>query len=603
MSGVPENGLPKRVLVIAGYGRSLLHFRGPLLQAMRDAGHQVVAVAPQYDLMAQESADDIAEGLAKLGVHYRPIRMSRTGMNPRHDLTTLRELRALMDELRPDVVFSYTIKAVIYGSLAARMGGVPHTAAMVTGLGYAFTGGEGDLKKRAVQLGVQQLYKRAFAACDRVIFQNPDDRDELVGLGLLPQSKTALVNGSGLSLSHYAPKPLPAEPKFLMIARLTPEKGVAEYAAAAQELGPQLPGTTFGLLGPLDYSPGAFTEADIARWETGGLTYLGETKDVRPYLEDANIFVLPSYREGTPRTVLEAMAMGRPVITTDAPGCRETVEEGMNGFLVPVKDSRALAARMLELAQSPELRERMGAAGRVRAVERYDVDGVNTRMLELLGLDGEVRETAPAKAHRSVDVFKRGIDIAISGAALILGALPLVGLGLLVHLRLGSPILFTQTRPGRYGQPFKMYKFRTMTDERGQNGELLPDADRLTPFGQFLRSTSLDELPELWNVLKGEMSLVGPRPLLMSYLPLYSPEQARRHEVKPGVTGWAQVNGRNTLSWDKKFEYDVWYVDHRSLTLDFRIFLMTLLKVIKRDGISANGEATMKEFRGNDAGA
>jgi lipopolysaccharide/colanic/teichoic acid biosynthesis glycosyltransferase len=164
---------------------------------------------------------------------------------------------------------------------------------------------------------------------------------------------------------------------------------------------------------------------------------------------------------------------------------------------------------------------------------------------------------------------------------------------------LGSPVLFKQVRPGLNGKPFKMFKFRTMTDERGPNGALLPDAQRLTSFGRYLRASSLDELPEMWNVLRGEMSLVGPRPLLMEYLPLYSPEQARRHEVRPGITGWAQVNGRNAISWVDKFALDVWYVDHRSLWLDVRILWLTLSKVFMRDGISALGEATMPRFEGS----
>nr|WP_291327235.1 sugar transferase [Acidovorax sp. 28-64-14] len=164
--------------------------------------------------------------------------------------------------------------------------------------------------------------------------------------------------------------------------------------------------------------------------------------------------------------------------------------------------------------------------------------------------------------------------------------------------KLGSPAFFRQVRPGMHGQPFEMVKFRTMTDARGADGALLPDADRLTPFGRFLRASSLDELPELWNVLKGEMSLVGPRPLLMEYLPLYSPQQARRHEVRPGITGWAQVNGRNALGWDEKFKLDVWYVDHRSLWLDIKILWLTVKKVLVREGISAAGEATMPRFTG-----
>ena len=164
---------------------------------------------------------------------------------------------------------------------------------------------------------------------------------------------------------------------------------------------------------------------------------------------------------------------------------------------------------------------------------------------------------------------------------------------------IGTPIFFTQTRPGLHGKPFTMVKFRTMTDERGPDGTLLPDAERLTRFGLFLRSSSMDELPELWNVVKGEMSLVGPRPLLIEYLPLYTPEQARRHEVRPGITGLAQVNGRNTISWEEKFKLDVWYLEHQSIWLDVQILILTLKRVFQSHGISADGEATMPKFRGN----
>ena len=195
--------------------------------------------------------------------------------------------------------------------------------------------------------------------------------------------------------------------------------------------------------------------------------------------------------------------------------------------------------------------------------------------------------------------MKRLFDLTAAFFALLLLALPLALLAWQVRRKLGSPVFFTQVRPGLHGKPFKMVKFRTMTSERGPDGELLPDAVRLTPFGRFLRSSSLDELPELWNVLKGDMSLVGPRPLLMEYLPLYSPEQARRHEVRPGVTGWAQINGRNALSWEEKFRLDVWYVDNRSFWLDLKILALTVKKVFVREGISAAGEVTAAKFTGS----
>lgn len=194
--------------------------------------------------------------------------------------------------------------------------------------------------------------------------------------------------------------------------------------------------------------------------------------------------------------------------------------------------------------------------------------------------------------------MKRMFDIVAAALALLLLVLPLLCLAWLVRRKLGSPVLFCQIRPGLGGKPFRMIKFRTMTNTRDSNGVLLSDAQRMTPFGRRLRAASLDELPELINVLKGDMSLVGPRPLLMEYLPLYSAEQARRHEVRPGITGWAQINGRNALSWEDRFKLDIWYVDHRSLWLDLKILALTVRKVLVREGISAAGEATMSKFTG-----
>jgi lipopolysaccharide/colanic/teichoic acid biosynthesis glycosyltransferase len=193
---------------------------------------------------------------------------------------------------------------------------------------------------------------------------------------------------------------------------------------------------------------------------------------------------------------------------------------------------------------------------------------------------------------------KRILDVLMAGALLVMLAPALAVIALLIRRLIGSPVLFSQVRPGLHGEPFTLYKFRTMTDARGRDGQLLSDEERCPAIGRFLRSTSLDELPELWNVLKGEMSLVGPRPLLMCYLERYNPEQARRHEITPGITGWAQVNGRNAISWESKFALDVWYVDHWSVWLDVKILAMTFFKVFKREGVSAPGELTAPEFLG-----
>ena len=203
-----------------------------------------------------------------------------------------------------------------------------------------------------------------------------------------------------------------------------------------------------------------------------------------------------------------------------------------------------------------------------------------------------------ARLSRPGSLLKRTLDMVASCIALALLAPILAAVAIMVRRRMGSPVLFRQVRPGLDGKPFEMIKFRTMRISVGPDGQPLSDAERLTAFGAFLRSTSLDELPELWNVLKGEMSLVGPRPLLMEYLPLYSPEQARRHEVRPGVTGWAQVNGRNAIGWAEKFALDVWYVDNRSLWLDLKIMVLTVLRIIRRDGINAEGSVTAEKFTG-----
>ena len=581
--------VPQRIVVMAGFAPSLVNFRGPLLRALRHEGHQVIALAPGDD-------PEVARQLAEWGVHYRAISLQRTGMNPVQDGRDLKAMTALLRELQPDVVLSYTIKPVVYGLLAARLAGVRRRYALITGLGYTFQG-EGA-KRRVLSAVTSGLYRAALLGAQRVIFQNPDDCNLFVQRGIVRPAQCALVNGSGVDLTHFAPADLPREPVFLLVARLLKEKGVSEYVQAAANLKARHPEARFLLAGPLDPNPAGITQAQLDQWRAAGVVeYLGELRDVRPAFAQCSVYVLPSYREGTPRTVLEAMAAGRAVLTTDAPGCRETVTPGVNGLLVPPADVDALEQVMEQLLLDPAARTAMGAESLRLVRERYDVRLVNRQMLEALHLSGG---TAYSDwIVRPADGLKRALDVILAGGALAVLGGPLLLLAALVRARLGSPVLFTQVRPGLHGRPFRMIKFRTMTDTRGPDGELLPDQARLTSFGRFLRASSLDELPELWNVLRGDMSLVGPRPLLMEYLPLYSAGQARRHEVQPGLTGWAQVNGRNALSWEQKFDLDVWYVKHRSLPLDLRILALTVQKVIRRDGISAAGEATMPRFTGS----
>jgi glycosyltransferase involved in cell wall biosynthesis len=367
-----------KIVVVAGHAKSLINFRGPLLIALATAGHEVIACAPEADA-------EVAARLGTAGVRYCVVPLERTGMNPVKDLLSLVRLTLFFRTLRPDIVFSYTVKPVIYGSLAAKFAGVPAIHSMITGLGYAFLG-EG-LKGLLINRMVTSLYRAALSVNASVFFQNPDDRSLFVKSRIVHEDKTILINGSGVDIDHFVVAPCSTEPIFLMIARLLRDKGVVEYVEAAKTLKSRHPRAVFLLLGPLDSNPAAISKSTLDAWQREGIIdYLGSTDDVRPFIRSASVYVLPSYREGTPRTVLEAMAMGLPVVTTDAPGCRETVTDGDNGFIVPVKDVAALASAMERFIEDPSLINRMGQRGREIAVEKYDVHKVNAVIMTSMGI-------------------------------------------------------------------------------------------------------------------------------------------------------------------------------------------------------------------------
>lgn len=376
-----ERGAGRHVVVLAGIPRSLVNFRGPLLASMLASGHRVTACAPGDD-------PQVRSDLAALGVRYVPVPVERAGLNPLTDARTLAVLVRLLRQLQPDAFLGYTIKPVIYGSLAARLAGVAERHALISGLGYAF--GDGGPRRRMLNGLVRNLYRTALLGSSTVFFQNPDDLQLFRDLRLVTPAQAVLVNGSGVDLQHFAPAPLPAEPaSFLLIARLIAEKGIVQYVEAAREVKRQRPDAVFRLVGPLDSNPTAIRAADIEGWvREGTISYLGRLEDVRPAIADANVYVLPSYyREGTPRSILEAMAMGRPIITTNAPGCRETVEDGRNGFLVPPRDTTALSEAMLRLVDAPQVRARMALESLRIVRSRYDVHAVNATMLQAMRLE------------------------------------------------------------------------------------------------------------------------------------------------------------------------------------------------------------------------
>ncbi|WP_287962129.1 glycosyltransferase family 4 protein [Alcanivorax sp.] len=369
-------------LLVASFPDSLIKFRGPLMEALLAAGCEMHVAVPGLD-----AGSDIALRLSKLGVVIHDIPLQRTGLNPLKDLSALLVLRKLVRQIAADYVLGYTIKPVIYGSLAAWLGGVRNRFALITGLGYAFTGEATGLRKLLRAL-IQQLYRFSLSRNRLVFFQNPDDEALFRQLNLLkPAIPSRVVNGSGVDVAEYALSPLPETPSFLLIARLLGDKGVREYAQAAALVKQRFPDVTFRLVGWIDDNPDAISQAELDAWiAAGSIEFMGKLSDVRPAIADSCVYVLPSYREGTPRTVLEAMAMGRAVITTDAPGCRETVVDGRNGFLVPVQDVSALSESMIKLIENPEQVAAMGARSRQMAEEKYDVHKVNKAMLKEMGL-------------------------------------------------------------------------------------------------------------------------------------------------------------------------------------------------------------------------
>lgn len=370
-----------KILVIASFQRSLTNFRREMLKEMVARGHEVTAVAPG-------DTEEVTDTLRSFGVGYREVHMSRAGLDPVEDLRTLRALHRIAAEVAPDVVLAYTAKPVIYGTLASWMASVPMRSAMITGRGSALAGGAG-LKRRALSRVMSTMYAVALRGAHVVFFQNGDDEDLFRSAGMVGRGQRRVrIAGSGVDLEHYAPAPAPAGPPvFLMVGRLLREKGVFEYVEAAREVKATHPRARFQLLGGIDSNPTSIDEATLGRLQAEGtIEYLGVVRDVRPIVADAHVVVLPSYHEGMPHSVLEGMSMGRAIITTSAPGCRDTVEPGVNGLLVPPADPGSLADAMRLLVEDPELVASMGVESRRIAEERFDVHAVNRTILAALGL-------------------------------------------------------------------------------------------------------------------------------------------------------------------------------------------------------------------------
>ncbi len=368
--------MPKKFLLISPKNRPTYNFRGDLLKEIQAMGYEVVATGPDH-----ENEEDIAA----LGVRLAVVPLARNGTSIRSDIKYYKSLLKLIREEKPDACLGYTVKPSIYGALAAKKAGVACVNSMITGAGYTFT--SKSLKARVLHKIVSFLYKRALKKADNVFFQNPDDMAQFVGDKLVSADKCTVVGGSGVNMEKYSPMPLPDGICFFMLARVMYCKGALEYLQAAEAIKQKYPKVRFMLLGAVEKIQDSVPWETVAEYiDNGIIDYYGETKDVRPYFEQCSVFVLPSYREGTPRTVLEAMSMGRAIITTDVPGCRQTVDDGVNGFLVPAADSDSLADAMERFILNPELISTMGAKSIELCRERFEVGKVNKTMIETMGL-------------------------------------------------------------------------------------------------------------------------------------------------------------------------------------------------------------------------
>lgn len=373
-----------KILVISNAGFNFTVFRKPLLLALQAKGMEVHVVAPGLGRRDKEY-----KILNDLGITTHNIAMQRTGLNPISDTKLLLSLRALFIAVKPDIVLSYTIKPVVYGTLAAYLAKVPQRFALITGLGYAFQENDPSLKRTLIRQIAQLLYRTALKRSHGVIFQNPDDEKLFLDHKLLSKkTPSTVVHGTGVDITRFSAAPFNQDSiRFLFVGRLLADKGIRELLAAAKAVKSQHPEVQFDIVGPLDENPESIQQTELDQWvKEGIINYFGRLDDVRPRLAAASVFVLPSYREGTPLSTLEALAVGRAVITTDAPGCRETVIDGENGFLIPVQDSHALSEAMLKFIQQPDLIQSMGQRSRAIAEEKYDVNTVNASMLKAMGL-------------------------------------------------------------------------------------------------------------------------------------------------------------------------------------------------------------------------
>ena len=590
-----------RVAHLTTVDLSLARLLAPQLQAVLDEGGEAIGIS---------APGPYVQELEELGVRHIPLHASTRGRNAVADIKAAAELWKILRRERPDVLHTHNPKPGVYGRIVGRLAGVPVVVNTVHGL-YAT---EDDRPAfRALVYGLE-----AFAArfSDRELYQSVEDVELIRRLRLVSASKLELL-GNGIDLERFDPAYAGdhrqqvrrqlgiTDDKIVIgiVGRLVAGKGYREIFAAAQQLDERY---VVVAIGPSDDAKAdALTKAELAEATKHGVRLLGERNDVERLYAAMDLFVLPSHREGFPRAAMEAAASGLPVIATNVRGCRQVVDDGTNGRLVPLGDIDALVDAIEDYGENVERRTSAGAASLAKARAEFDQRRIVEQVMRSYHgppvIENAPTESTPVRPRRVQRAAMRSMDITVAGVALFLLTPFLCLLAILLRFGQGPQVLFRQRRAGQNGEPFTILKFRTMTDERDANGELLPDSERVSRVGSWLRHTSLDEIPQLVNVLRGTMSLVGPRPLYLDYVPKYGPRHARRLLVKPGITGWAAVNGRDAASWQERLDLEAWYAEHWNLALNLRILARTVKLVLAREGIDDSVHDQWPDFDQLDA--
>lgn len=550
----------------------------------RSANLQVTVISSPGDDLDRFGAD---EGVDVIGI---PIERD---LSPMRDVVSLYRLWRELRRLQPQAAECGTPKAGLLGIVAARLAGVPAVVYTLHGLRTETL--------RGWRHGLVQLAERlSVRLADETVAVSPSLLRRARDLGILG-AQVGIVAGPGsaagvdgarfAAIARHAPQ----SQAIGFVGRLTRDKGIVELIEAFRAVKAKRVDARLLLVG--DFEDGDPLPCDVQQriLNDPSILLTGFVDDAAPFYADIDVVALPSYREGFPLVALEAAAAARPIVAADCTGMCDAVVNGKTGLIVPVADAHALADGLLQLLESPETAVKMGQAARGRVLRQFQPDVI---WAEKLALYAHLFESNPVGRPSLPAAAKRVFD-ALAAAILLILFSPLIAtIAFTLFATGGGPVLFSQVRPGRRQRPFVVHKFRTMSNARSATGELLPDDERLTRAGRFLRRWSLDELPQLWSIIRGDMSLVGPRPLLSEYVSRYSPRQARRFQAPPGLTGWAQVNGRNESDWEERLELDVWYVENWSLRLDLRILAKTLWIVLSGHGVEARESATPPPFLG-----